>query len=103
MVDSIAIAAASAGYTPPASAPVRIDADEARRFAGELASVPSRSFDEMRASLLSQVDSHDPIRTMYAMADVSIEAQNLSMKYSLATGLTSAVAGLFGTLLKSQQ
>ncbi|HEX6706142.1 MAG TPA: hypothetical protein VF169_15375 [Albitalea sp.] len=103
MVDSIAIAAAPSGITPPTLSPVRIDADEARRFAAEIASVPTRSFDEMRASLLSQVDSHDPIRTMYAMTDVSIEAQNLSMKYSLATGLTSAVVGLFGTMLKSQQ
>ncbi|MEW6706084.1 MAG: hypothetical protein AB1430_14660 [Pseudomonadota bacterium] len=78
-----------------------IDLQQAQSFAREMLGPAPRSFAEMRQSLLTQVDHSDPIRTMYAMADVTLEAHDVTLKYSLATGLTSAVVGLFGTMLKS--
>jgi len=78
-----------------------IDVQQAQLFAREMLGPAPRSFDEMRHSLLSQVNHADPIQTMYAMTDVTLEAHGVALKYSLATGLTSAVVGLFGTMLKS--
>lgn len=105
MVDSLKVTTPPVdltGANSPMNAGSPIDPGEARQFA-EILGTPGRSFDDMRHSLLSQVDSADPIKTMYAMTDVTIEAQNLSLKYSLATGLTSAVVSLFGTMLRSNQ
>lgn len=88
-------------WSAPGNALPHIDLQNAQLFAREMLGPAPRSFDEMRHSLLQQVDHSDPIRTMYAMADVTLEAQGVALKYSLATGLTSAVVGLFGTMLKS--
>src|SRR5687767_4768487 len=87
-------------WSAPGALP-QIDPQQARQFATEMLGPPQRSFDEMRTSLLAQVDHADPIKTMYAMTDVTLEAHGLSLKYSLATGLTSAVVSLFGTMLKN--
>lgn len=87
-------------WSAPGALP-QVDLQHARDFATEMLGAPQRSFDEMRTSLLAQVDHSDPIKTMYAMTDVTLEAHDLGLRYSLATGLTSAVVSLFGTMLKT--
>ncbi len=75
--------------------------EAAQAYARQLSS--GRSVDEMRQSMLAAIDPNDPIKTMYAMTDLSMEAQTTFSKLHIATGLASAATSLFGTLLKNQQ
>jgi hypothetical protein len=63
----------------------------------------TRSLQEMRASMLASVDLSDPIGTMFALTDHSLEAHAMFAKLHISSGLASAATNLFGTLLKNQQ
>ncbi len=63
----------------------------------------SRSFDEIRRSMLQAYDPHDPIGSMFAMTSNAMEAQALFSKLHISTSLASAATSLFGNLLKNQQ
>lgn len=132
MTDPLSLAAApqaAASTAPQAQAQAKLDPHEARQFAelmqggppiaanpgstahslGETAQAyarqlsGARSVDEMRHSMLAAIDPNDPIKTMFAMTDLSMEAQATFSKLHIATGLASAATSLFGTLLKNQQ
>jgi len=133
MTDPLSLAATPqvAANSPPlqAQAQAKPDAHEAHQFAelmqgnptlaanpgsathtlGEAAQAYARqlsggrSMEEMRHSMLEAIDPNDPIKTMYAMTDLSMEAQATFSKLHIATGLASAATSLFGTLLKNQQ
>lgn len=62
-----------------------------------------RSLEDMRHSMLESIDLSDPIRTMFAITDHSMEAQTMFAKLHISTSLASAATNLFGTLLKNQQ
>jgi hypothetical protein len=76
--------------------------DAAKAMAAQL-SGNVRSFEEVRRSMLESVDMSDPIKTMFAMTDHSMEAHLMFTKMHISTGLASAATSLFGTLLKNQQ
>lgn len=63
----------------------------------------TRSFEEIRHSMLTSFDIHDPIGSMYAMTSNSMEAHALFAKLHISTSLASAATSLFGSLLKNQQ
>ena len=63
----------------------------------------SRSLQEMRSSMLASVDLRDPIGTMFALTDHSLEAHAMFARLHISSGLASAATNLFGTLLKNQQ
>jgi hypothetical protein len=63
----------------------------------------SRSLQEMRSSMLASVDLRDPIGTMFALTDHSLEAHAMFARLHISSGLASAANNLFGTLLKNQQ
>jgi hypothetical protein len=63
----------------------------------------SRSLHEMRSSMLASVDLRDPIGTMFALTDHSLEAHARFARLHVSSGLASAATNLFGTLLKNQQ
>lgn len=69
----------------------------ATRLAGD-----GRSFDDLRQSMFQSVDLRDPIGTMFAMTEHSMEAHALFTRLHIATGLAGAATTLFGTLLRSQ-
>ena len=62
----------------------------------------TRSFEEIRSSMLQSWDPHDPIKSMFTMASNGMEAQMLFSKLHIATSLASAATSLFGSLLKNQ-
>jgi hypothetical protein len=63
----------------------------------------NHSIDDLRRSMLESIDLRDPIRTMVAMTDHSMQAHAMFTKLHIATGLASAATSLFGGLLKNQQ
>jgi hypothetical protein len=62
-----------------------------------------RSYEEMRRSLIESVDLSDPIKSMFALTDHSMQAHTMFARLHISTGLASAATSLFGTLLKNQQ
>ena len=62
----------------------------------------SRSFDEIRSSMLAAYDPRDPIKSMFTVASNGMEAQMLFSKLHIATSLASSATSLFGGLLKNQ-
>lgn len=63
----------------------------------------TRSFEDIRHSMLQSFDVGDPIRSMFAMTSNAMEAQMLFSKLHISTSLASAATSLFGNLLKNQQ
>jgi len=63
----------------------------------------TRSLQDMRSSMLAAVDLRDPIGTMFALTDHSLEAHAMFARLHISSGLASAATNLFGTLLKNQQ
>lgn len=76
--------------------------DAARAYAAQLTG-NIRSYEDMRRSMLEAVDLNDPIKTMFALTDHSMQAHMTFSKLHISTGLASAATSLFGTLLKNQQ
>lgn len=76
-------------------------AEIAQTITRELGS--SRSLQDMRSSMLASVDPRDPIGTMFALTDHSLEAHAMFARLHISSGLASAATNLFGTLLKNQQ
>ena len=74
--------------------------DVAQSFAAQFSN--TRSFEEIRSSMLQSFDPHDPIKSMFTMASNGMEAQMLFSKLHIATSLASAATSLFGGLLKNQ-
>jgi len=127
MTDPVAVLAASAPQAAAASssAPTPFAPADTRMFAtlmqGEPALDPAatptpgavaqsfaaqfgntRSFDEIRASMLQAYDPRDPIKSMFTVASNGMEAQMLFSKLHIATSLASSATSLFGSLLKNQ-
>ena len=130
MTDPVALGAAAADIAAanaPRATP-RLDPAETKMFANMMQGVPMpaggagpsslrdaamayaaqfsgnvRSFEEMRRSMLDSIDMSDPIKTMFAMTDHSMQAHTMFAKLHISTGLASAATSLFGTLLKNQQ
>ena len=117
-----AATAAAAAAQPPAALPPA----ETRMFAtlmqgGNVASTPgpdafsdvaaslgtqfgkSRSFEEIRHSMLNSFDPSDPIKSMFVMTSDGMEAHMLFTRLHISTSLASAATSLFGSLLKNQQ
>ena len=94
----------SGATLPHASVHVNTNAvsDAAMAHAGQLLG-NGRSIEELRHGMLASMDPNDPVKTMFAMTDLSIQAQATFSKLHIATGLASAATSLFGTLLKNQQ
>jgi hypothetical protein len=63
----------------------------------------TRSFEDIRHSMLQSFDAGDPIKSMFAMTSNAMEAQMLFSKLHISTSLASAASSLFGNLLKNQQ
>jgi hypothetical protein len=126
-------AAAAAGAGPAAQSRMPLDHGETRVFADLMKAGPAptlppasvsggpnalrdaamgymsqlsgggRSIEELRSAMLASVDPTDPVKTMFAMTNLSMEAQSTFTKLHISTGLASAATNLFGTLLKNQQ
>jgi hypothetical protein len=91
------------GVTPPAgSAGPGALRDAAMAYAAQLSGNVS-SYEEMRRSMLQSIDLADPIKSMFALTDHSMQAHMMFAKLHISTGLASAATSLFGTLLKNQQ
>ena len=129
MTDPIATAAPAALATASPSAatpaPLQLEPADTRMFAsmmrGEDLAAPAapgasgdavksfaaqfedtRSFEDIRTSMLQSYDPHDPIKSMFTMASNGMEAQMLFSKLHIATSLASSATSLFGSLLKNQ-
>jgi len=89
------------GAPPAASAPATLR-DAAMAYASQLTG-NTRSYEEMRRSMLESIDLSDPIKTMFALTDQSMQAHMMFARLHISTGLASAATSLFGTLLKNQQ
>lgn len=76
--------------------------DAAMAYAAQL-SGNVRSYEDMRKSMLESIDLNDPIKTMFALTDHSMQAHMTFAKLHISTGLASAATSVFGTLLKNQQ
>lgn len=76
--------------------------DAAQAYAAQLTG-NSRSLEDIRRSMLESIDFNDPVKTMFAMTDHSMQAHMTFAKLHISTGLASAATSLFGTLLKNQQ
>jgi len=63
----------------------------------------TRSFEDIRHSMLESFDTRDPIKSMFALTSNAMEAQVLFSKLHISTSLASAATSLFGNLLKNQQ
>ena len=74
--------------------------DAVKSFAAQFED--TRSFEEIRTSMLQSYDPHDPIKSMFTMASNGMEAQMLFSKLHIATSLASSAISLFGSLLKNQ-
>ena len=82
----------------PAATPT--PGDIAHSFAAQFGN--TRSFDEIRASMLKAYDPSDPIKSMFTVASDGMEAQMLFSRLHIATSLASSATSLFGSLLKNQ-
>ena len=126
MTDPIALAAATTPQAAATSAPpARLEPADTRMFAtlmqGQPALDPSatptpgdiahsfaaefgstRSFEDIRSSMLKAYDPRDPIKSMFTVASDGMEAQMLFSKLHIATSLASSATSLFGNLLKNQ-
>ncbi|HEY8973854.1 MAG TPA: hypothetical protein VIN75_06525 [Burkholderiaceae bacterium] len=127
MTDPVAVLAASAPQAAAAtsSPPTQFAPADTRMFAslmqGEPALDPAatatpgdvahslaaefgntRSFDEIRSSMLKAYDPRDPIKSMFTVASDGMEAQMLFSRLHIATSLASSATSLFGSLLKNQ-
>jgi len=87
------------GAVAGGASPIR---DAAMAYAAQL-SGNHRSLEELRSGMLAAYDPSDPVKTMFAMTDLSMQAQTTFAKLHISTGLASAATSLFGTLLKNQQ
>jgi len=76
--------------------------DAAMAYASQLTG-NSRSYEEIRRGMLESIDLSDPIKTMFALTDQSMQAHMMFAKLHISTGLASAATSLFGTLLRNQQ
>jgi hypothetical protein len=133
MTEPVAVASSAAELAPsnaPGSQPAgQLDPAETRMFANMMQGMPAaappgtagsslrdaamayaaqlsgnvRSVEDMRRSMLESVDLSDPIKTMFALTDHSMEAHTMFAKLHISTGLASAATSLFSTLLKNQQ
>lgn len=119
----------AAQQTPPVQTPPpSLDAGETRMFANMMQNLPpvptavsppsafrdaamavavklggqERSFEDLRRGMLEAVDLRDPVKTMLAMTDHSMQAHALFAKLHIASGLAGATTSLFGGLLKNQ-
>lgn len=63
----------------------------------------TRSFEEIRHSMLQSFDASDPLKSMFMMTSDAMEAQMLFSKLHISTSLASSATSLFGNLLKNQQ
>lgn len=63
----------------------------------------TRSFEEIRHSMLNSFDPSDPIKSMFVMTSDGMEAHMLFTRLHISTSLASAATSLFGSLLKNQQ
>ena len=88
---------------PPSAAAAPSALGDAAKAVAEQLSGTVRSYEEMRRSMLESIDMSDPVKTMFAMTDHSMEAHMMFAKMHISTGLASAATSLFGTLLKNQQ
>ncbi|HET7868299.1 MAG TPA: hypothetical protein VFL86_28140 [Burkholderiaceae bacterium] len=92
--------------TPPPGAQATFSSgslgDAAQAYAAQLTG-HSRSLEDIRRSMLESVDFNDPLKTMFAMTDHSMQAHMSFAKLHISTGLASAATSLFGSLLKNQQ
>lgn len=77
-----------------------VSGDAVKSFAAQFED--TRSFEEIRTSMLQSYDPHDPIKSMFTMASNGMEAQMLFSKLHIATSLASSATSLFGSLLKNQ-
>ncbi|HEY9026285.1 MAG TPA: hypothetical protein VIP05_18455 [Burkholderiaceae bacterium] len=127
MTDPVAVLAASAPQAAAAttSPPTRFEPADTRMFASLMQGAPAldpaatpspgdvahtfaaefgntRSFDEIRASMLKAYDPSDPIKSMFTVASNGMEAQMLFSRLHIATSLASSATSLFGSLLKNQ-
>jgi hypothetical protein len=127
MTDPVAILAASAPQpaAASASAPTHFAQADTRMFATLMQGAPAldpaatptpgdvahsiaaqfgntRSFDEIRTSMLQAYDPRDPIKSMFTVASNGMEAQMLFSRLHIATSLASSATSLFGSLLKNQ-
>ncbi len=82
----------------PAATPT--PGDIAHSLAAEFGN--TRSFDEIRTSMLQAYDPRDPIKSMFTVASDGMEAQMLFSRLHIATSLASSATSLFGGLLKNQ-
>jgi len=119
-------AAAATAATVAAQPPAALQPAETRMFAtlmqgGSVAAAPesgafsdiaaslgtqfgkTRSFEEIRHSMLTSFDPSDPIKSMFVMTSDGIEAHMLFTRLHISTSLASAATSLFGNLLKNQQ
>lgn len=87
---------------PPATSAPSALGDAAMAYAAQL-SGNVRSYEDMRKSMLESIDLSDPIKTMFALTDHSMQAHMTFARLHISTGLASAATSLFGTLLKNQQ
>jgi hypothetical protein len=92
-------AAGPATTVAPASGSLR---DAAQAYAAQLTG-HSRPLEDIRRSMLASVDFNDPVKTMFAMTDHSMQAHMTFARLHISTGLASAATSLFGSLLKNQQ
>lgn len=87
---------------PPASAAHGDLAAVAKKLAQQLGQ-ESPSLDAMRRSVLEGIDPSDPVKTMFVMADHSLQAHSVFARLHISTSLASAATGVFGNLLRNQQ
>lgn len=87
---------------PPGTAAGSTLQDAAKAYAAQLGG-NSRSLEDIRRSMLESVDFNDPVKTMFAMTDHSMQAHMAFARLHISTGLAGAATSLFGTLLKNQQ
>jgi len=127
MTDPIALTVAAAPQTDPASlaAPSHFEPADTRMFATLMQGQPTpdpaatlgpgdlahsfdaefgstRTFEEIRSSMLRSYDPHDPIKSMFTVTSDGMEAQVLFSKLHIATSLASSATSLLNNLLKNQ-
>lgn len=76
--------------------------DAAKAYAAQLGG-HVRSYEDMRRSMLESIDLADPVKTMFALTDHSMQAQMMFARLHISTALASSATSLFGTLLRNQQ
>ena len=76
--------------------------DAAKAYAAQLAG-QARPLDEMRRSMLQSINPRDPLMSMVALTNHSMEAHETFVRMHISMGLAGAASSLFNTLLKNQQ